>query len=274
MVAGQLLISLLYAWFSITGILLATAGDLVLAALHATILIALLYIAKHPEPSASQLTVLAPLMIITGYNSLDPAAKTLHTATFDPLIQEINHLVFNHSFWTTAYQTTPTILGELLVFAYLSYYLLLAVALMKAYTDQKTLFILLTALFSCYTLFILFPVGGPLRQTTLHDTGMFSSILKSLYQPTLSDGVFTAAFPSSHVAIAVVITRLLGHRLWQTLLLGSLTALIAIATIYTQTHYAIDALLGIPTGILLYEAWANIYDYYDDTAAIRETTRS
>ena len=64
----------------------------------------------------------------------------------------------------------------------------------------------------------------------------------------------TAAFPSSHVGITVVLLwlawRLNGR--WLFWVLVPLAVLMFFATFYIQAHYVIDALAGLVTGTLFY----------------------
>ena len=64
----------------------------------------------------------------------------------------------------------------------------------------------------------------------------------------------TAAFPSSHVGISVVLLWLAweARSRWLFLCLLVLAVLMFFATFYIQAHYAIDAIAGIPAGTLFY----------------------
>ena len=64
----------------------------------------------------------------------------------------------------------------------------------------------------------------------------------------------TAAFPSSHVGITTVVMLLAHHAHCRKLVLGMLPfyILMCLSTVYILAHYAIDALTGLFTGVVLY----------------------
>ena len=64
----------------------------------------------------------------------------------------------------------------------------------------------------------------------------------------------TAAFPSSHVGITTVVMLLAHHTHCRKLVLGMLPfyILMCLSTVYILAHYAIDALTGLFTGVVLY----------------------
>jgi membrane-associated phospholipid phosphatase len=69
----------------------------------------------------------------------------------------------------------------------------------------------------------------------------------------------TAAFPSSHVGITVVILLLAWHaqsrRQWLFWVIVPFFVLMCFATVYIQAHYLIDALAGLLSGIAFYVAF-------------------
>ena len=86
--------------------------------------------------------------------------------------------------------------------------------------------------------------------------------------PGYTDGIFyqlvemakaagerpTAAFPSSHVGVTVVLLFLAWHSGSRKLFYGIVPFFVFMffATVYIQAHYAIDAVAGLITGILFY----------------------
>ena len=66
----------------------------------------------------------------------------------------------------------------------------------------------------------------------------------------------TAAFPSSHVGITVVILMLAWHahsrRQWLFWAIMPFFVLMFFSTVYIQAHYLIDAFAGLLTGIAFY----------------------
>ena len=71
----------------------------------------------------------------------------------------------------------------------------------------------------------------------------------------------TAAFPSSHVGVTTVVFLLALRTRSKGLVLTILPfyVLMCLSTVYIYAHYAIDALAGLITGILLYFTFLRLY---------------
>ncbi len=102
----------------------------------------------------------------------------------------------------------------------------------------------------CYIVYIFLPVEGPLNLRALYfdGKGFFESIVNYLYQKGENPG---AAFPSSHVAVALLVawwSRRVGR------VYGAFCSIVAfflaIATVYCMFHYAVDVIGGIVLGVL------------------------
>ena len=182
--------------------------------------------------------------------------------------------------------------SELLSLGYVSYYPLMVLVtlcyFLFHYGDyQRCCFVIMCSFFLFYLVFIFLPVAGP--QYYFHALGQlhlppgdypalghyFASHTASLPIPGSDDGLFhqlvtgaheagerpTAAFPSSHVGITVVLF-LLARRIGSVPLMvtvGSLGFLMFFATFYIQAHYALDAIAGIPSGIAIYWLSQRLY---------------
>ncbi len=182
-------------------------------------------------------------------------------------------------------------MGELMDMAYVSYYPIFAVTaayyFFVRYNEfERAALTILASFFTYYIIFDLLPVTGPMfyykaigmgqvaqgvfpevGQYFLHHTDMLPT-------PGYADGIFhqivevvhasgerpTAAFPSSHVGIAVVCMLLAWRSGSRTLFFAMLpfAILICFATVYIRAHYAIDVLAGLITGILFYLIWWRI----------------
>ncbi|MCR4854345.1 MAG: phosphatase PAP2 family protein [Prevotella sp.] len=175
--------------------------------------------------------------------------------------------------------------SELMDLGYASYYPMIAfVAFFYfccRYNEfQRTVFVIMAAFFIYYVVFIFVPVVGPTyyyQAVGLEDIakGVFPNLQhyfethqECLPSPGWSDGFFyglvedakaagerpVAAFPSSHVGISTVLMflayRTCNRRLLFCLL--PLFVLLCFATVYIQAHYAIDALAGLVTGVIVY----------------------
>ena len=177
------------------------------------------------------------------------------------------------------------IVSELLEMGYVSYYpMLISVPLFYLVYQRNELarsaFVLLGAFYIYYVIFIALPVVGPQYYypavgEDLIARGIFPNL--GSYFTTHADlspspgwkyGLFynllqlahvsgerpTAAFPSSHVGIAVVVLLLAWHTRSRryTLAVLPFAILMFFATFYIKAHYVIDAIAGLISGVLIY----------------------
>lgn len=183
-------------------------------------------------------------------------------------------------------QAVPShIFSELMDLGYASYYPMIALVLMvyffacyKEFT--RAAYIVIGSFFLYYVIFIFVPVVGPtfyynavgvdeIAKGVFPDLGLyFNNHQDCLPSPGDVNGVFyhlvesakeagerpTAAFPSSHVGCSTVLMLLAWHikKRWLLCLLLPLYVLLCFATVYIQAHYAIDAIAGLITGVLIY----------------------
>ncbi len=177
------------------------------------------------------------------------------------------------------------VFSELMYLGYSSYYPMIGVVaayylLRRPQEFERIVFVIIAAFFIHYAIFDLLPVTGPQYYYKAVGTdhiaqgvfpnlhGFFFSHQESMPLPGWDGGLFrhvvamahntgerpTAAFPSSHVSITLVLLLLAWHsksrRLFFCLL--PLGLLMFFATFYIQAHYAIDALAGLVSGVLCY----------------------
>ncbi len=141
------------------------------------------------------------------------------------------------------------VINEFMHLCYFLFYVLPLVFGMIIYRDRTTdyfkmIFAMSCTFYICYTMYIFIPVVGPLalREGRFADSGWFVSIMDWIYANGEEPG---AAFPSSHVAIALMAlmyTYHLHRRIFW-LFLPFITGLI-ISTVYGFYHYVIDAVCG------------------------------
>ena len=108
--------------------------------------------------------------------------------------------------------------------------------------------------YSCFTMFLFFPVQGPYYTFPRVDApgSVFPQIVYGVLERGAAVG---AAFPSSHVAVSIVVALMayrLYRRLWPLLLTVSLG--ITVGTVYGGFHYAVDSAVGLLVGVAA--AWA------------------
>lgn len=148
------------------------------------------------------------------------------------------------------------VLDEFLHFSYLAYYLLVPILGFWLYLRGReelcrvfATSVMLT-FFTCYLIFIFFPVAGPYYVFVQDRTG--SGIFPPLVHLVLGSGASRgAAFPSSHVAGAVTVFWM-SARFEKPIspIMGLLCGGIFFGTVYGGFHYAVDALGGLVLGIL------------------------
>ena len=194
---------------------------------------------------------------------------------------------------TFAQEWSNPVWSELMHLGYSSYFpLIVLVTLFYFFCryDQfnRTAFIILTAFFIYYVIFIFLPVAGPqyyylavgadkIAAGIFPNLGhYFADHQEMVTLPGWKDGFFydlvikaheagerpTAAFPSSHVGITTVLMLLAwfsrSRRLFFVML--PLFLLMCLATFYIQAHYVIDVLAGLVSGIVIYTALFAIYN--------------
>ena len=175
--------------------------------------------------------------------------------------------------------------SELMCLGYVSYFPLMLITYLyyffKRYKEfQMTAFVMLGAFFVYYVVFVLLPVTGPQFYYLAVGSekiaaGIFPNIgdwflthAERMAAPGWTDGFFyhlldlthdagerpTAAFPSSHVGVTTIVMLLALRTRSKGLIFTILPfyILMCLSTVYIYAHYAIDAIAGMVTGILLY----------------------
>ena len=175
--------------------------------------------------------------------------------------------------------------SEPMCMGYISYFPMMTILLIYYFFYRyneflKAAFVLLGAFFIFYVIFIFLPVTGPqfyylavgpekIAAGVFPNLGdWFLTHSERMAVPGWTDGFFyhilemahnagerpTAAFPSSHVGITTVVMLLAHHTHCRKLVLGMLPfyILMCLSTVYILAHYAIDALTGLFTGVVLY----------------------
>ena len=182
--------------------------------------------------------------------------------------------------------------SELMCLGYVSYFPLMLITYLyyffKRYQEfQMTAFVMLASFFAYYVVFVLLPVTGPQFYYLAVGTekiaaGIFPNLgdwflthSERMAAPGWTDGFWyhmldlthdagerpTAAFPSSHVGVTTVVMLLALRTRSKGLIFTILPfyILMCLSTVYIYAHYAIDAIAGLLTGILLYFLFVIIY---------------
>ena len=144
---------------------------------------------------------------------------------------------------------------EFFHFFYFSYYLIIPLTGILLYRKNEKLFerfvFQLSSLFCvCYLIYLFLPVEGPiaLRDGDYHHDGLFRAIVDFIYAKGENPG---AAFPSSHVAVTLLVAWWGSKHFGRMKIFYWLTCLfLSIATVYCMFHYAVDVMGGLFLGAL------------------------
>jgi membrane-associated phospholipid phosphatase len=188
---------------------------------------------------------------------------------FDGGIMALDRRIFGDACASLRFQTigpfASPCFGELMCLSYLAYYIfmplyggiLIVTRLGRGPSPALAWYIACCAIayVAHYVVFFLFPVEGPafhLAGGVAQDPGFFFNRLHHLL--VARGDVPGGCFPSSHVSIALlhvfIATRLGWRRI--RILAALITLGVCFAIVYTQAHYATDALGGLCSGVF---AW-------------------
>jgi hypothetical protein len=187
----------------------------------------------------------------------------------DPFFQRIDQAIFGFQpvlEWGKQY--SGYVIQEISHFSYFSYYLMIAgipiyLYLKKRPAFHETLFAISFVFYICYFIYSWLPVIGgryyseAMTICTTYQDGIFTRIMAFIYCKSPHLG---GAFPSSHVAISIVITiaalryvKAVGY------VLVPLTLMLCLATVHGHYHYFIDVVAGLLTAVILYPVSILLY---------------
>lgn len=180
------------------------------------------------------------------------------TGYHDDAILALEHTLFGTSPIDALHHTLPwRPLAGYFEFGYLAFYALLPMLGVALYRRGRTreyrrmLGMVLATFYLCFLCFVCFPVAGPWYART-HADGVTDMLLTH----GSSKG---AAFPSSHVAAAVMIWlfawRYDRRVFW---VMAAIVPALVIGTVYGGYHYAIDALAGLVLAVGLYAGLSGV----------------
>lgn len=188
--------------------------------------------------------------------------RILFTSWQDPFFMQIDKAIFGYYpslSWGVNFAYPA--MQELFHFAYFCYYPMILGLPVYLYFKQpkafrELIFNLTFVFYLCYTIYSVLPVIGgrfipeAMEITQTYRAGLFTHIMVFIYRTSNHLG---GAFPSSHIAITLVLTVAALRYLKR---MGYVFAIIAfflsIATVYCHYHWFIDAVFGILTGIMGY----------------------
>ena len=205
---------------------------------------------------------------------------------FDPIFATWEQQLFGCQPALLFYEAVPgTFFSELMLAGYAAYYPLIAVVSLYYFfcryqEFERATFIILGSFFIYYVVFVLLPVTGP--QYYYHAAGL-DNIVKGVFPdignyfathhdklpiPGNPNGFFhqlmeaahetgerpTAAFPSSHVGVTIIMAILAWRTRNKALITLTVVLLILmnLATVYLRAHYVIDIFAGWVSALVIY----------------------
>lgn len=216
--------------------------------------------ARHPSVAGFLRDSYPLLFIAFLYWELRYLALLFSSGYHDPLILRWEEAIFGEQLAMTLSQRLPYLwLSEAMHFFYASYWYLLLAALVALYLRgrlegfRQLVFAELVVYFGCYVVFTFFPVAGPHYQFPVIEGHLSDGLFYQLVHWVLEDGGSKgAAFPSSHVAVAVTISLVTWRHdrvvWWVTL---PFVVGLTVSTVYGRFHYGIDAAGGVIAAVML-----------------------
>lgn len=209
------------------------------------------------------------VMLAYLYAETDLLNNFLFSENLDPFFSHLEESVFGFQPSLVFAELIPSeIFAEIMYFGYFSYYLMLVIVPVYIYRKDgedkanRVMFIMIHSFFVFYLFFILVPVAGPQFYFTdwpsLPDGFLFGNLMRWIQE--LGEAP-TAAFPSSHVSICIMLI-MLSHRYAKEILkfIIPVAFLLVLSTVYIRAHYLIDVLAAFVITWPLYRFSGFIYD--------------
>jgi hypothetical protein len=203
----------------------------------------------------------ASVLYWTFYHQAGIIWPIFHSAPFDGWLASADQALFGTQPALRFQALLPSrSLSEIFCFAYFTYFFYTPLVLIPAYfksyaAAERVAFATTLCFYLCYTFFWLFPTVAPHywfpphAGPRLYDGYLFNHLLFFL---TGHGEIRGGAFPSSHIAIATLLTvyaRRETPRLFP--FLAVTTALLYPAVVYLHAHYFVDVPAGIAVGLLV-----------------------
>jgi membrane-associated phospholipid phosphatase len=206
--------------------------------------------------------IVYPLVFFTYFYAETDALNNVFFNNLDYTFARIDSLMFGFQPSLNFSQFFPERwFSELMNLGYFSYYFLILgltiyVFIINNRDFERITFMIISSFLIYYILFSIIPVGGPQYYfkppyNTIPDSGIFRKLVK------IAESIGerpTAAFPSSHVGVILILIILAWKKYSKTLKwLIPFFILITFSTVYVKAHYVIDVFGGIISApIVLY----------------------
>lgn len=218
---------------------------------------------------ARLLRALFPLLFIgLAYVQVGFFAQMLYGSgvSFDPLLEAWDEQLFGVSLHEVVHRLLPgRFWAELMHALYLLYYPLLSGSILFVWHFRPSryprfVFVFMGVFLTYVCIYVLFPATGPLE----YRSGLFGEevIMSRLVDFLFGFGIPSVggAFPSSHVGQSVAVFMLLRPmKRSASVLVLFVIAGIAVSMVYGSIHYTVDAIAGIPTGLLFFCVWLSVW---------------
>jgi len=231
-----------------------------------------------------------PVLLYTGfYRETGELHHMLYPGFLDPVIIRLEQAVFGFQPSLAFMDHLPYLaVSELLYAAYFTYYLMIVGIGLALFLRNREQFFHYVSVVSfvfyiCYLIYLFLPVMGPRsfyrdpadyllpsEVQPVHvppfpeavKAGLFYQIMAFIYRTLESPG---AAFPSSHVAVAVTTVWFSFRYLRRIryLHLGD-AVLLCLSTVYCRYHYAVDVVAGLVAAGLLVPLANRLYFRFRD----------
>jgi membrane-associated phospholipid phosphatase len=225
-------------------------GALVLAALVAAVLAPR---ARRAGMAGQLLAEFYPLALAAAFYTHVGLVNAAYGVAHDALVQRWEEALFGGQpslEWIRAFPSPWW--SSLLHGAYLSFYLIIAGSPLGLWASGRraaardALLLMMGTFYVCYAIFLAFPVAGPRYFFPPADNAATAVPLARLTHRLLESGsAWGTAFPSSHVAVALVaaVAGWRGSRPLGVVLVPA-AILLSLGTVYGQLHYAVDGVAG------------------------------
>jgi membrane-associated phospholipid phosphatase len=243
-----------------------------------------------------------PVLLYTGfYRETGILSQMLHAGYLDAVFIRMDHWLFGFQPSLKFMLAFPSVwVSELFYLSYFSYYIMIGGVGLALFFRNRTHFyhyvsVVSFVFYACYLTYIFLPVIGPriiYSGIASFDpppealpvegwifpeavkSGPFYQLMALIYRYFETEG---AAFPSSHVAIALVTAyfsfRYLPRIRWAHLVMA---ILLCTSTVYCRYHYAVDVFAGVLAAGLLLPLGNWLYRRYgeeSDSQTARSKTR-
>jgi membrane-associated phospholipid phosphatase len=199
-----------------------------------------------------------PLLILTALYTEIGLANLADGRAYDRIVLGWEQALFGFQPAREWIRSRPSVwLSWVLHLGYLAYYAIIVAAPLALWLTrqreamQRAVTTITATFYLCYATYLVFPVVGPRHVFPAADNAATQTAIAQWTARFLEHvSAWGAAFPSSHVAVAVAATAVALLE-WRVLGLALVvpTPLLTLGSVYGQFHYAVDALAGIGVGL-------------------------